>query len=190
MTAQDALARPQAAKLTVEDFLLLDRSGAFAAYAKTELIDGTVFVVNAQFAEHFKAKTRLLRRLADACDALQRGLEAWSEGAIRIEPASVPEPDVFITDKEPKAGLVAVATVVLVAEVASTTLKLDMGKKLRLYAAASIPEYWVVDIDQRIIRQMWAPKGKRYTQQQEIRLGERIASATIAGLEVETDGLA
>ena len=52
MTVHEPLDSPQRAKLTVEDFLLLDRSGAFDAYAKAELINGTIFVVNAQFSEH------------------------------------------------------------------------------------------------------------------------------------------
>lgn len=189
MTAQDALARPRPAKLTVEDFVLLDRSGAFDAYAKTELIDGTVIVVNAQLGDHFKAKTRLLRRLADSCDALQRGLEAWSEGSIEIGPHSVPEPDLFVTNAEPAAGLVPHRTVVLVVEVASTTLELDLGKKLRLYAAAGIPEYWVVDVENRVIHQMWTPEDGAFAERRELAFGEPIEAATIEGLRVETSGI-
>ena len=68
MTAHRALTKPHAAKLTVDEFVLLDRSGAFDSYAKTELIDGRIIVVNAQFSEHMTAKVTLLRRLADACD--------------------------------------------------------------------------------------------------------------------------
>ena len=190
MTAQDALARPQAAKLTVEDFLLLDRSGAFAAYAKTELIDGKILVVNAQYASHYKAKTRLLRRLADACDSHPTELHTWVEGGVRIEPASVPEPDLFVTKAEPEVELISADALVLVVEVASTTLKLDLGKKLRLYAAASIPEYWVVDLEKRVIHQMWAPRGTRYAERREIGLGDRIEAATIPGLALETEGVA
>ena len=47
MTALEALSKPQQAKLTVADFVLLDRSGAFASHPKVELIDGTIYVVNA-----------------------------------------------------------------------------------------------------------------------------------------------
>ncbi len=190
MTAQDALARPQAAKLTVEDFLLLDRSGAFAAYAKSELIDGTVFVVNAIYSEHFKAKDRLYRRIADACDALGRGIEAWSDGSISIPPNSCPQPDIFLTGVEPDRGLVRLDTVLLAVEVASSSLGFDLGEKLRLYVAAGIPEYWLVDVEKRVIHQMWAPQGTGYAERREIGLGERIEAATIPGLALETEGVA
>ncbi len=186
MTAQDILARPHPAKLTVDDFLLLDRSGAFADYAKTELINGTVIVVNADYSEHFKVKNRLYRRIADACDALGGDIQAWSEGSIAIPPHSVPQPDIFITGVEPRRGLVALDTVLLAIEVASTSLDHDMGRKLALYAAAGIPEYWVVDVEGRTIHQMWAPEGEAYTERRDVANGERIAAVTIEGLSVET----
>lgn len=47
MTVQQALARPRPARLTPNDYLLLDRSGAFSDYSRTELINGTVYAVNA-----------------------------------------------------------------------------------------------------------------------------------------------
>jgi len=38
---------PLPVRLRVEDYLLLDESGAFADYHKTELIDGEVLFMNA-----------------------------------------------------------------------------------------------------------------------------------------------
>lgn len=140
MTAHDSLARPRAARLTVDDFVLLDRAGAFADYARSELIDGTIIVVNAEYSAHFKLKNRLYRRIADACDRLGGGLQAWSDGSVAIAPHSVPEPDVFVTSVEPEEPLVDVATVLLAVEVAASSLDQDLGKKLQLYAAARVPE--------------------------------------------------
>lgn len=189
MTAQETLGRPQRAKLTVGDFLLLDRSGAFRAYAKTELIDGTVIVVNAQYSEHFTVKTLLLRRLADACDALGQGYEAWTEGSIDIPPHDVPEPDIFITRERPSKGLVRAGTVALVVEIATTSLRLDLGEKLKLYASAGIAEYWVVDVGGGAIHQMWSPENDGYAERRELPLGERLEAVMIDGLGVETAGL-
>jgi Uma2 family endonuclease len=189
MTALEALSKPQQAKLTVEDFVLLDRSGAFSSHAKAELIDGTIYVVNAQYAEHMKAKVRLLRRLADACDALEQGLEAWSEGSIDMAPGSMPEPDLLITSETPQAGPVRKDIVRLIVEVADTTLEMDLGEKVGVYATAGVPEYWVVDLKGRVIRQLWSPGPEGYARRREVAFGERMAAATIAGLAVETAGL-
>lgn len=182
-------AAPERLPLSVEDFLLLDHGGAFATYAKTELIDGTIYVVNAQYSEHMTAKVRLLRRLADACDALGGGLEAWSEGSVRFGPTSLPEPDLFVTRETPRAGPVRGETVALVVEIADTTRDFDLGEKAALYASAGVPEYWVVDLPAAKIHQLWAPEGEAFRERREVELGARIEAMTVAGLGVETSGL-
>ena len=189
MTAFDSVTTPYPAKLLAEDFLLLDRAGAFDAYSKTELIDGTIYVVNAQYSEHFKAKVRLLRRLADACDALGTGLEAWSEGTIALGPASMPEPDVFVTKQTPMSGPVDKDTVVLVVEVADTTQAFDLGEKSLAYGRGGVPEYWVIDLKVQIVCRRWSPGLDGYGQETMVKFGERIESATIADLLIETTGL-
>ncbi|MBY0519703.1 MAG: hypothetical protein K2P79_04680 [Sphingomonas sp.] len=50
------LTTPRKLGLRVEDFLLLNASGAFDGDGKTELIDGDIYVMNAQFGEHARAK--------------------------------------------------------------------------------------------------------------------------------------
>ena len=45
MTAIRPVDVPQPAKLTIEQFELLDRSGAFDGYAKAELIEGAIYVM-------------------------------------------------------------------------------------------------------------------------------------------------
>ncbi|MFM5895217.1 MAG: Uma2 family endonuclease [Novosphingobium sp.] len=189
MTVFDSVTTPYPAKLLAEDFLLLDRAGAFSAYSKTELIDGTIYVVNAQYSEHFKAKVRLLRRLADACDALGTGLEAWSEGTIALSASSMPEPDVFVTCKTPMSGPVDKDTVILVVEVADTTQAFDLGEKSLAYARGGVPEYWVLDLKARIVHRRWAPGPDGYGQDYVTLFGERIEASTITGLAIETDGL-
>ncbi|HZF43863.1 MAG TPA: Uma2 family endonuclease [Sphingomonadaceae bacterium] len=188
MNVQVSTAR-QVAKLTVDDFLLLDRAGAFKGYRKTELINGTIVFVNAQYARHTRAKVKLLRRLADACDALGGGLEAWSEGSINMAPDSMPEPDIFITSAMPLVGTVPCANVVLICEVADSTIRDDLGEMAELYARHGVPEYWVMDLPAGIIHQLWSPSAGGYAERRECVLGERVAATTIAGLGVETDGL-
>ena len=189
MSLHEPITTPQPAKLSIEDFMTLDRAGAFDGYSKTELIDGTIYVVNAQFSEHMKAKVRLLRLLADACDELGTGLEAWSEGSVAMAPSSMPEPDLFVTRETPTTGPVRIETVALVVEVSDTTLAFDMGKKAALYARCGIPEYWVADLAVNRIVRMWSPEGEAYARRDEWAFGVRVESATIAGLGVDTAGL-
>lgn len=180
---------PQPALLTVRDFLLLERSGAFDRYHKSELINGTIVVVNAQFSRHMVVKVEMLLLLNEACNGLGTGLRAWSEGSIDMSPDGLPEPDLFLTNQRPTTGPVRLETVVLIAEVADTTLAFDLGEKAKLYARARVPEYWVIDVEGRSVRRMWSPDGERYAEQRDVPLGARLEAATIPELAVDTSGI-
>jgi Uma2 family endonuclease len=185
-----ALNEPHRVKLRVKDYLRLSEAGAFGDYAKTELIDGEIIGLNAQFSSHGHVKVTLLRRLADAVEMLLPDHRVWSEVSVAIPPHDTPAPDLLITNFRPHPRAVTpVETVLLAVEVADTTLREDLGPKLRLYARAGIPEYWVADLDGRVIHLMWSPRSDGYAHRDEKRFGERIRSATITRLEIGTDGL-
>ena len=84
-------------RLRVEDFELLADSRAFAQYGKTELIDGEVWFVNAQFARHARVKTRLAAELIRRLEAIGSEVEVLSEVAVQLNGDSMPEPDVVLT---------------------------------------------------------------------------------------------
>ena len=190
MTAQEILAAPNVYRVKVEDYLLLDRSGAFDEFAKTELIEGVIVAMNAQYSTHARVKTLLLRRIADKVDACMPGFEAWSEASVSLGPDTMPEPDILVTSFKPAdRTAVPAETVALIVEVADTTQRYDLGAKAALYARFGIPEYWVLDVSGRLVHQMWMPESDDYTERREVAFGERIEAATIAGLEIETSGL-
>lgn len=177
-------------KLTIDDFLRLDETGAFRDYAKTELIEGVIVAMNAQFSTHARAKTLLLRRLADAVDASMPGYETWSEVSVAIPPANMPEPDIVVTNFKPAhRAPVPAETIALLVEVADTTAAFDLGQKARIYAAGGIAEYWVVHIEDATIRQLWKAGTKGYDEQRTVALGDPIEAVTIEGLVVETSGI-
>jgi Uma2 family endonuclease len=52
----------------------------------------------------------------------------------------------------------------LLVEVADSSLRYDRGPKLRVYAEAEVPEYWIVDVQGRRIEVYRKPKSGRYWQ--------------------------
>jgi len=67
---------------------------------------------------------------------------------------SEPEPDLCIVRSESARYLdrhPGAADVALVIEVADSSLPLDRNRKQTIYAAAGIPEYWIVNLDQRCV---------------------------------------
>jgi Uma2 family endonuclease len=180
---------PLPVRLRVEDYLLLDSSGAFEPYAKTELIDGEILFMNAQHRPHARVKMGLYDAIRDALNGTGSPSTAFVEASIAMPDYSVPEPDIVLTDEPDGEGLIPLRSVTLVVEVADTTLAGDLGRKARLYATAGISEYWVADVKGRILHQMWSPTGGTYTENRDIAFGTAITAATMAGLTVETHTL-
>ncbi|WP_217429756.1 Uma2 family endonuclease [Sphingomonas bacterium] len=183
------LTMPERLRLRVEDFVLLADSGAFDAYAKSELIDGEVYVMNAQWSRHARVKSRLARELGNVLEAIGGELEALIEVSVRASDHDMPEPDIALTSWRGDRD-VPVATVALVVEVADTTLEGDLGRKLRLYAAAGVPEYWVVDVNDGRILVHHQPGAESYGSRRAVAFGERLVAVTVAGLAIDTGVLA
>ena len=175
-------------KLTVEDFLHLDRKGAFDAYKKVELIDGDIWIVSPQLNRHARMLTDLTVELALALRAMKTDLLAVADVSTRIDDHSLPQPDIALSNYRGD-GVLPLSGLALIVEVANTTLRTDMGRKLRLYAEAGVPEYWVVDIRGGKLHQMWQPEGKAYREKREVALGGMVTAESIAGLRVATPSL-
>jgi Uma2 family endonuclease len=185
VNVQRQVTEPHRIKLRVEDYLRLSEAGAFAGYAKTELIGGEIIGVNAQYSRHARAQRAMFLALYEACRAL--GLECVFELSITIDRHNEPRPDILVARSLPDRGPLSVADVLLVVEIADTSLETDLMVKAPLYAAAGLAEYWV--IDRRVIHQMWAPEGVTYAERGEVAFQEMLEAATVAGLKVETKGL-
>jgi Uma2 family endonuclease len=176
-------------KLTVDDLLTLERGGAFAGLPRMELLDGTLYEMSPQTSPHVVAKNRLTFRLQ--CKILERGLacEALSEATVSLNANYAPEPDIIISSTPIVDGYYPVSALMLVAELAVTSLQTDMKYKKSLYAAAGVPEYWMVDVEAEQIIQFWSAEREDYLETRTVSFGDTIECATIPGLQVETSGL-
>ena len=84
-------------RFTVDQFLALHEQGLFEGYTKSELIEGEIVVMNAQWSRHARVKSRLANRLANALSAMGSALEPQVEVSIRLSDGSLPEPDITLT---------------------------------------------------------------------------------------------
>jgi len=190
MTAEQPSCFGQALKLRVEDYLLLAQAGSLAAYPKTELIDGTIFVVSPLHRPHARAVLYLLRALSDELDKLATGLEPLPDASVDMPPQNMPRPDIVITDEPQGEGFVPVASVRLLVEVSDSTLSDDLGIKARLYSEQRVPEYWVIDLAGGKLHQLSVPGPEGYDERREIALGEPVEAVSVPGLRVSTDKIA
>ncbi len=157
----------------VDDYCLLGSSGTFDRYAKTELIEGVIVAVNAQFTRHAKMQKHFYDALNEACRGSD--LAVYFELSVLIDDSNMPQPDLVLARNAPDDGPLPAKNLAVVIEISGSTLDTDMGVKKSLYARSGIPEYWVVDLDGRKVRQFWSPKGSDYAQQSEVLSGDMIS---------------
>lgn len=189
MNAPEVLSRPHLVKLTVKDFLILNDVGAFDQYARTELIGGDIWVVNALYSRHARIQSLLLRMLGTACDAIGGGIEAWVDGSVALGGDSMPQPDILIVATPIDQGPVPVDLLRIAIEVADTSLAHDLGLKAKIFAEAGVPEYWVADAEGRVIHQLWSPIDGEYAKRRQVAFGHPVTAATMPALAIETDRL-
>lgn len=97
-----------------------------------------------------------------------------------------PMPDLAVVPGRPRDYLNHPTTAALVVEVSDTSLLYDTTEKRRLYARAGIADYWVVDINARLLIVHRDPQGGDYTQVQSLDANQSLAplAATSATLRV------
>lgn len=139
---------------TPVDFERMIQAGIFAEDERLELLYGRVVPMSPQDDPRALAVHDLDRQLWPI--ALVHGFTAWSQKPVVLPPSAVdpvgsrPEPDIAIV-RSPVLRAPTAADVVLVIEVADTSRARHLDEKLPLYAAAGVPEYWVVDIRARTL---------------------------------------
>src|SRR4029453_7150259 len=116
---------------------------------RLELLDGLLLVKEPQSSAHMTA----VRLVEDALRlAFGGGWDVPTQGPIALDPRSEPEPDVSVVRGSPRDYRDAYPTSpVLVVEVALTSLRLDRTRKGRAFARAGVPEYWIVNLVDRVL---------------------------------------
>jgi Uma2 family endonuclease len=148
-------ADPRTKRWTREEYYHLDELGCFKD-EHVELIGGEILVMSPQSPEHFLALDRVCRCLERVFDE-----RYWirSQGPLIMGPlimgplskseSNEPEPDVCVVKGPPEEYVDHPKTAYLVVEVSKTSLEFDKTTKQSLYASMRVPDYWVLDLENR-----------------------------------------
>jgi Uma2 family endonuclease len=110
-----------------------------------------------------------------------------TQNPLTISDHSEPEPDLLLARRKEESYKDAPPTpedVLLIVEVAESSIEKDRHIKLPLYASAGIPECWLVDMPEQSIEVHTQPTSKGYTQIHIYQPGDTIESPQVKGLEV------
>ena len=137
------LARHQ---FTVEEYHQMVEVGLLAEESRVELIDGEIIDMSPIGRRHAVRVARLCQLFTEL---LGRLVFVWPQNPIRLSNLAEPEPDVtllrprsdFYEGKDPD-----VSDILLVVEVADSSVEYDRRVKAPLYARHGIREYWLVNL--------------------------------------------
>mgnify|MGYP001563090014 CR=1 FL=1 len=131
-------------------------------WPRYELIDGELLVTPAPRPVHQIAVTELLLILGEYCHREPIGIACASPADIELEPDSITQPDVFIIPgtRIPKAWPEVTGLVLAVEVVSPSSERSDRLTKREYYLRNGVPEYWVVDLDARVVER-WRPGDAR-----------------------------
>lgn len=135
-------------------------AGAFVGEGKAELLNGFV-IEKMPIGPKHASTLRRLRKLVEP--RLPEGSVLGIQDPIGLTALSRPEPDLWVaagTEGDYSETLPTAGQLLLLIEVADSSLAFDLGDKMRLYAGAGVAEYWVVDIAGERIWRHASPAGE------------------------------
>jgi len=132
-------------QMSVEQYHAMIQAGILTEDDRLELLDGWLVPKMSKNPRH----VLVLELLAQQLQALlPAGWYLRRQEPITL-PESEPEPDLCVVRGTPRTYLdhhPEPQDVGLVVEVADTTLAVDRGRKLSIYARAQLPEYWIINL--------------------------------------------
>lgn len=154
---------------------------------RVELIEGEIVEMSPIGSRHAACVKRLINILVrEVGDSGVVG----AQDPVLLPDDSEPEPDVVVL--RPRKDFYAEAhptpsDVLLLIEVSETSLEYDREVKLPLYARASVPEVWIVDLASEEILVYSRPEGGAYTEVGSVGRGGSLALRLVPGLTLNPD---
>ena len=174
---------------SVEEYHRMVEVGILRSEDRIELIGGEL-VTKAPIGQWHASRVGRLNALFQ--EAGGREVLVWVQCPISLPPRSEPQPDIALL--KPRADFYASALpiaedVLLIVEVADTSLAYDRDIKLNLYARHGIPEFWILDREHRALEIHREPGAKGYRITLRPDASESIAPAAVPGLVINVGDL-
>jgi Uma2 family endonuclease len=176
-------------RFSVEEYYLMAKAGILNEDDRVELIDGEIVEMAPIGSPHAGYVDRLNRLFTLRLG--ERGI-VRVQNPVRLSEHSEPLPDLALL--RPRDDFYATAhpgpaDVLLLIEVADTSVDYDREVKARLYARAGITEYWLVDLPEQRIEVYRDPAAGEYRQVRLVRRGERLVPEAFPSLELSSSDI-
>ena len=174
---------PEKRKFTVAEYYRMTELGILQHTERLELIDGEIIVMAAIGVPHAIGVNRLTQAFAEVA---RNRFTVSVQNPVHLDDYSEPQPDLALVRLREDSELTShpgPADTLLAVEVSDSTLDFDREVKSKRYAAAGIPEMWVMNLPGDCIDRLDQPGPAGYARHTVFRRGENISPAALPDLE-------
>lgn len=128
-----------------------------------EVVDGELLMTPSPSFDHQRAVGELFVMLRTYCQMVGSAEAVMSPADIEFDPGTLVQPDVFvvpIAGARPKRWSDIQHLLLAVEVLSPSSARADRTVKRRRYQHAGVPEYWIVDLDARLVER-WRPGDER-----------------------------
>lgn len=172
-------------RFTVEDYERMGRAGVFHEDDRVELIEGQIVEMTPIGPPHAGTVNALNRIFSRA---------VGDDGIVSVQNPTIlsditePQPDLLVL--RPRDDLYRTThprpdDVLLLVEVADSSIAYDRSVKAPLYARAGIAEYWLVDLRSRVLEVHREPTPEGYVQVLEMAPGTSVAPVAFPDVGID-----
>ena len=178
---QERVADVQRYRFTVDEFARMGEAGIFTEDDRVELIDGEILEMTPIGPPHAWFVDRLTELIVTR---LAGRAHVRVQNPVRLDRHTEPQPDLVVArrsdvyaERHPEPG-----DILLIIEVADSSLRYDRLEKVPRYGKAGIPETWLADIEARAVTVCTEPVPNGYARQQVRRRGDLLIAAGVPDL--------
>ena len=168
----------------LDEWRRLGEANIFPPGSQLELINGEILEMAPIGFNHAGHVIRLLNFFAPL---VGNNALINSQNPLQLGDLSEPEPDFmllkpnadFYSSRHPNAD-----DVLLLVEVADSSLVFDQNQKLHLYALHGIPEYWLLNLNDLSLEVYRKPSGEVYAEKTTLRAGDTLTLSQLPEISI------
>ncbi len=182
---------PRKRLFTREEYHAMGKAGILGHQERVELLEGEIIVMSPIGNRHAAGVLWLNEEFATSGRLTGRAY-VQVQNPVAASPISEPQPDLMLLayrEDRYAFGHPRPQDVLLLVEVADSSLSYDRNAKLRSYAAIGIPEVWIVNLRNDRIESHTEPSPEGYLVSRTYELGDTISPTAFPDLKIRVDNI-
>ncbi len=176
-------------RFTVDDYQRMGQAGILSEGDRVELVDGEVVAMTPIGARHTACVNRATHAFVTAVGG--NGI-VQIQSPVRLDLYHEPEPDIVLLkprDDFYASRLPGPGDILLIVEIADSSIEYDRDVKARIYAESGIPEYWLADLNANLVSRYTAPEQDAFRTIEPHHRGQSIAPQLLPACLIAVDVL-